>query len=129
MRGRGGATRMKNSNIFRVDQTGRVLPNPSNSMMNEMRPQFPRPQQHGQFHRYAQSVVTINQKKYVAVPKNSSGASSQVKPPGHRNLDRRPITLQEFVEQARKEKAERMVRLSSSSLLLLFIDQYVYLKF
>lgn len=33
-------------------------------------------QNSGQFQRFAQSVVTINQKKYLALPKNSSAAQN-----------------------------------------------------
>ena len=66
---------MSESGIFRLDSEGRVIPRGVMGLGPNTSKSSPSPSA-PQFQRYAQSVVTINQKKYLALPKNSSGAAA-----------------------------------------------------
>lgn len=74
---RHGNPGLKDSAIFVLNKDGRVVPR---AELGHGQPIVPSSAL--QFQRYAQSVVTINKRKYVALPKNSSGSGTSGGRPG-----------------------------------------------
>jgi len=85
---------LRNSSLFHMDkETGRVRALSSSVMRGGIGPRANPP-----FQRYAQSVVTIAGKKYLALPKNSSGANTSSTTSGVsalNNVDTAPTAAEE----------------------------------